>query len=314
MAKYRDHLPQLDGRLFMTDGGMETDMVFNHGIELPEFASFVMLKDEDGRVKLERYFDNYVDIVRRYDVGLVLETATWRASSDWATKIGYSASELADANRAAVELCERVRAAHETPDTPMVIGGSIGPRGDGYNPAQQFSAAEAQSYHSTQINTFAGTGADFVSALTMNYVDEAVGIVHAARAAGIPMMISFTVETNGTLPSGQPLGDAIEEVDALTDRGPAYYMINCAHPTHFADALTGDWVDRLRGFRANASCRSHAELDEATELDDGNPDELGRQFRELKQKLPHINVLGGCCGTDHRHIEAICRECVGFWH
>lgn len=314
MAKYRDQLPQLEDRLFMTDGGLETDLIFHEGVELPEFASFYLLKDEAGRTLLTRYFDQYVDLAHRYGVGLVLESVTWRANPKWATKIGYSAAALADANRAAIELCEQVRNAHETPETPMVISGCIGPRDDGYFPESLMSSDEAQAYHTPQIETFADVATDLVSALTMTHVGEAVGIIRAAQAAGVPAMISFTTETDGTLPEGKSLGDAIREVDDQTGGAAAYFMINCAHPTHFADALNGDdWVKRIRGFRANASCRSHAELEEATELDEGNPVELGQQFRELKERLPHINVLGGCCGTDHRHIEEICRTCVGFW-
>jgi S-methylmethionine-dependent homocysteine/selenocysteine methylase len=141
----------------------------------------------------------------------------------------------------------------------------------------------------------------------MTYVDEAIGVTRAAQDAVIPAAISFTVETDGDLPSGQALGEAIEEVDRATDSGPAYYMINCAHPTHFDSVLDGgDWVGRIRGLRANASTCSHAELDEAEDLDDGDPQDLGARYGELRDRLPALNVVGGCCGTDHRHIGEIC--------
>jgi homocysteine S-methyltransferase len=175
------------------------------------------------------------------------------------------------------------------------------------------TAEEAERYHSAQVRTFSETAADMVSALTMTYVEEAVGIARAARAAGMPAAISFTVETDARLPSGQALGEAIEQADAETDGGVAYFMINCAHPTHFADVLEADepWADRIRGLRANASAKSHAELDEAEELDEGDPVELGAQYRALRPRLRNLNVVGGCCGTDHRHIAEICRAWLG---
>ena len=170
------------------------------------------------------------------------------------------------------------------------------------------SADEPTRYHSTQIETFADTAADMVSAITMTYADEAIGVASAAAAAGMPVAIHFTVETDGRLPSSESLGDAIAAVVNATDDAPAYFGINCAHPTHFEDALEtiGEWRERLRSLRANASARSHAELDEATELDDGDPADLAARYAGLRALLPNLNVVGGCCGTDHRHVGAIC--------
>lgn len=241
----------------------------------------------------------------------MLDTPTWRASSGWGDRLGHSADELADLNRKGVALLEDIRADSETERTPVVISGCIGPRGDGYSPSELMTADEAQEYHSMQVNTFRDTAADLIGALTMTYADEAIGIVRAAQAAGMPVAVSFTVETDGRLPSGQPLRQAIEQVDAATERAAAYFMINCAHPTHFSDVLDedGPWLGRIRGIRANASTKNHAELDEAEELDEGNPSELGAQYRELVDRLPALSVLGGCCGTDHRHIEEICTSC-----
>jgi len=220
---------------------------------------------------------------------------------------------LAEVNHKAIELLQAVRKEHENENTKMVISACIGPRGDGYNPADSMTAEEAQRYHSIQIDTFSKTQADFVSASTMNNVAEAIGLTRAAESAGMPVVISFTVETNGKLPSGQTLKEAIEKVDKATDNTPVYYMVNCAHPTHFEGALAPgeSWVKRIRGIRANASIKSHAELDEAEELDDGNPAEFGRQYKELTDRLHHINVLGGCCGTDQRHIQEISRAWIG---
>ena len=310
--KYRHALPQLADKLFLTDGGIETTLIFHEGFELPHFAAFDLLREKKGRTALENYFGRYATIARDMGVGFVLESATWRASPDWAGKLGYSTDALDTVNREAVEMLFDLRQEFETDATPCVISGCIGPRGDGYNPSEIMSADEAERYHAEQIGTFARAGADMVTAITMTYPEEAIGITRAAQAAGLPAAISFTVETDGRLPTGQSLGEAIVQVDRDTKNGPAYYMINCAHPTHFDEAVTkgGDWLARIHGLRASASTKSHAELDEAEELDDGNPVELGGDYRKLKQILPNLTVLGGCCGTDHRHIAAIGRACA----
>ncbi len=312
MTKYRNNLPQISDDLFLTDGGIETTLIFHDGFELPHFAAFNLLKHDKGYEALSRYFSTYSSIAKNYGVGFILESVTWRTSSDWGTKLGYSAEELAESNHMAIELLNDIRTEYEDKATRMVISGCIGPRGDGYNPADFMTEQEAKSYHRTQIETFSKSNADMVSALTMTYTEEAIGIVQAAKSVDMPVVISFTVETDGKLPSGQSLKEAIEKVDEATNNGPAYYMINCAHPTHFKDALAASepWLQRIRGVRANASTKSHAELDEAEELDDGNPVELGSQYRELKDMLSNLNVIGGCCGTDHRHIEEICKASV----
>jgi homocysteine S-methyltransferase len=309
MSKYRNRLPQLKDRLFMTDGGLETTLLFHDGVDLPFFAAFDLLKDEEGVARLRRYYDLYTGIAREHGLGIVLESPTWRANGDWGTKLGYDALALADANRKAIGLMLEVRAAWETPATQVVISGNLGPRGDGYRPDGRMSAAQAEAYHSTQIETFAQSDADMVAAFTMNYVEEAIGVTAAARANGMPVAISFTLETDGRLPSGITLEQAITITDGETGDYPIYYMINCAHPTHFEQALRegGTWRERIRGLRANASKRSHAELDESTDLDAGDPVELGTQYRALTSLLPRLSVVGGCCGTDHRHVDEICR-------
>lgn len=312
MAKYRNNLPQLSGNLFLTDGGMETTLIFHQGLDLPEFASFDLLKHPAGERSVRQYFHTYANLARSYGVGLILESATWRANPDWGNRLGYSAEELAKLNRKAIALLHDIRQEYETPESRMVISGCIGPRGDGYIPSSAMTVQEAADYHRTQIEIFRDAEADLVTAMTINYVEEAIGVTRAAQAAGMPVVIAFTVETDGQLPTGQSLKDAIVQVDAVTGNAPAYYMINCAHPTHFASILVpGEpWLERIRGLRANASTKSHAELNESETLDDGNPIELGNQYRELHNQFPQINVLGGCCGTDDRHIEAICKACL----
>ena len=304
---YRDRLPQLEGGLFITDGGIETSLIYHQGLELPAFAAFDLLKDDEGTDELRRYYRPYALLAREQGAGLVLESPTWRANPDWAAEIGYSLDELDALNRKAIALMEELRMEYAD-RAPIVISGNIGPQGDGYSPDTMLSATEAEAYHSTQIGTFADTAADMVTALTMTYAEEAIGVARAAAKAGLPAAISFTLETDGRLPNGLGLHEAIEQVDRETDSAPAYYMINCAHPTHFENVLEADapWVSRIGGLRANASAKSHAELDESTELDEGDPADLGARHAELKARLPAVNVLGGCCGTDDRHIAAIC--------
>jgi S-methylmethionine-dependent homocysteine/selenocysteine methylase len=311
-SKYRSHLPQLSERPFLADGGIETTLIFLEGFSLPDFAAFDLLKTAAGTASLRKYFRTYADIAKRFGTGLILESATWRANRDWGTRLGYSPQALAESNRQAIRLLEEIRDESDTGEGAIVISGCVGPRGDGYVPDSAMSESDAERYHRDQIQTFAATAADMISAITMNYVAEAIGIVRAARAADMPVAIAFTVETDGRLPTGQTLRSAIEEVDARTDRYAAYYGINCAHPTHFEDAVAevGDWIERVRMVRANASRKSHAELNESPELDPGNPDELGGQYARLMSRLPRLNVMGGCCGTDHRHITCIAEACV----
>ena len=304
----RRSLPQLGEQPFITDGGIETDLIFHHGFELPHFAAFVLLDDPVGERALSAYYRQYLTLARDEGVGLVLDTPTWRASEDWGALLGYSAAALADVNRRAVALLEDLRS-----DAPaVVISGCVGPRGDGDDPADEMTAAAAEAYHAPQIRSLAATTADMVTALTLTRAEEAIGIVRAAVAADVPIAVSFTVETDGRLASGRSLLEAIEEVDAATERAAAYFMVNCAHPTHFAQVLLGGGasVERVRGLRANASSRSHAELDESDELDEGDPLELAQHYRALRGRLPQLTVLGGCCGTDRRHVAAICAACA----
>jgi S-methylmethionine-dependent homocysteine/selenocysteine methylase len=308
-ARYRDALPQLADVPFLTDGGIETTLIFHDELDLPHFAAYDLLTRDGGTEALRRYFEPYVRTARESGVGIVLETATWRANPDWAERIGHTAVELAELNRRAVRLLEELRAEYETESTPIVVSGCVGPRGDGYVVGEAMTADEAETYHAVQIGTFAETAADLVTAITMTYADEAVGVVRAARAAGLPVVISFTVETDGRLPSGQTLREALEEVDARTDGAAAYFMVNCAHPSHFEGVLEPEsaWTARIRGLRANASRLSHAELDGAEELDEGDPEELAAEYVSLRSRLPQLRVLGGCFGTDHRHIAAMSR-------
>jgi S-methylmethionine-dependent homocysteine/selenocysteine methylase len=301
-------LPQLSGdRVFLTDGGLETTLIFHRGLDLPHFASYKLLEHDQGRAALREYFAPYLEIARERGAGFILDTATWRSNPDWGARLGDDAEALDRVNRAAVAFAHELRDEHGAGVEPVLVNGVLGPRGDGYVVGEEMTAEEAEAYHSAQLRSFAAAGADMVSAITMTYVAEAIGIARAAAAADMPVAVSFTVETDGRLPSRQALGEAIGQVDAETGGSVAYYMVNCAHPSHFEHVLEdgGAWRDRIAGLRANASRMSHEELDAAEELDAGDPAELGADYAALRSRLRNVSVLGGCCGTDDRHIAAM---------
>ncbi|HEY5155026.1 MAG TPA: homocysteine S-methyltransferase family protein [Acidimicrobiales bacterium] len=302
-------LPQLGGEVFLTDGGIETDLIFRRGFDLPEFASFVMHDDLAAELVVREYFLDYLRTGAALGFGLVLETLTWRASSEWGAKLGYDDARLRSVNQRAADFLLRLR--DREAETTVVVSGCVGPRGDAYTDLGSADPDEAARYHQPQVETLAKAGVDLVTALTLTNAAEAIGVSRAASASGVPVVVSFTVETDGRLPTGMSLAEAIATVDEATSEAPLYYMVNCAHPDHFQGVLVegGPSLARVGGVRANASRQSHAELDESEGLDDGDPAEFGRQLARLNADAPHISVLGGCCGTDHRHIEAVAHAC-----
>jgi S-methylmethionine-dependent homocysteine/selenocysteine methylase len=305
-------LPQLHARC-LTDAGLETDIIFNRGIDLPYFASVTLLHSDAGRDALLDYYRGFLDLAASKQVGFILESATWRASPDWAEPLGMSKDDLAGLVGEAITMLVDLKQVYADSVPVLVVSGCVGPRGDGYDPGAIMEAGDASAYHAQQIGWMAGAGCEMITAITMTNVPEALGVTMAARDAGLPVAISFTLETDGKLPTGQSLGDAIAEVDAATGSFPAYYMVNCAHPDHFLAALdeTAAKVgDRVRGVRANASRCSHAELDAMTELDRGDPADLAQLHRAMLERHPAINVLGGCCGTDLEHVSAIAEACL----
>ena len=308
MPRYRNSLPQLSGDIFLADGGVETDLIFNHGIEIREFAAHTLLPDPKGRAAMTRYFEGFLNLARQQGTGFILDTVTWKAHRHWAEKLGATDHELKTANEECVRFIADLRARFPDNAKPIVLNAVMGPRGDAYRPEAVIAMEDAEVYFSQQLQWLAATEIDMVTALTFNQSSEAAGLVKAARNVGLPVVVSFTVETNGGLPTGQVLAEAISEVDAATDRYPSYYMINCAHPDHFGGSLQdAPWARRIRGLRANASRKSHAELDAATELDAGSPHELGQQYSALADRMPWLNVFGGCCGSDLRHVTEIAR-------
>jgi homocysteine S-methyltransferase len=290
----------------MTDGGLETCLLFHEGIELPCFAAFPLLADAAGRAALRRYFETFLDLAAELGRPFVLDTPTWRANPDWGRQLGYDTDGLASANGAAVTFARELAEGR----SDVTINGVLGPRGDGYVVDRQMGGDEAAEYHAWQIGVLREAGADRVTALTLAYPDEAIGVVRAAADVGLPAVVSFTVETDGRLPDGTTVSDAIGQVDQATGCAADYFMINCAHPTHIAAGIDGaSSLDRIGGLRVNASTLSHAELDEAETLDEGDPVALARDNAALRERLPSIRLLGGCCGTDHRHVA----EAVAAW-
>lgn len=302
--------PTDSAELFLTDGGLETTLVFLQGFDLPFFAAFDILKHEKGYNAIKDYYRIYLEIAKRHKTNFILESPTWRANPDWIERIGYFRHQLQELNEKSVTLLQDLKAEFEKDIETILISGCIGPCGDGYVPENCMTVEESEAYHAEQIKVFSRISVDLISALTMNYIEEVIGIVKAAETFHLPVVISFTLETDGKLPTGMSLKEAIETVDKSVNIPPLYYMINCAHPTHFKNELieNADWIKRIKGFRANASCKSHAELDESTVLDRGVPAELGKEYKNLKDVFPHFNVFGGCCGTDEEHVSEIVRH------
>lgn len=308
MAQYRDALPQLSGDLFLMDAGLETDLIFNHGIDIPEFAAHTLLPDPKGRAALAAYYRGFLSLANDTGAGFIFDTQTWKAHMHWAKDLGASEDDLRRATHDSVAFITELRNEFSGNAKPIVLNGLIGPRGDAYAPDEAVAADEAERYHAKQIGWLAESEVDMVSALTFTQSDEAMGFVRAARAAGLPSVVSFTVETDGRLPTGQPLGEAIRAVDDATDGAAAYFMVNCAHPDHFFHVLDDEtWTRRIHGIRCNASRQSHAELDACEVLDDGDPAEFGGQHRAIKDRMPWINIFGGCCGSDLRHVTQIAK-------
>ena len=312
MSRYRSDLPQLGGGLFLTDGGIDTDLIFNRGVEVREFAAHTLLAHDAGRRALLDYLRPYLTLADEVGAGFILSTPTWKAHTWWCEALGSDADELRRINREAVAFVARLRDEFAANEQPIVLNGLIGPRGDSYLPESEITAEEAEEYHARQIGWLAATPVDMVKAATIGRSAEAVGIVRAAIAAAVPIVVSFTVETDGSLPSGESLGEAIAAVDAATSAAAEYFMVNCAHPDHFFHLL-GDtpWARRIRGIRCNASRLGHDELEGRETLDDGDPAELAQQYLGLSRRLPWLNIFGGCCGTDLRHVTAIAHALSG---
>lgn len=302
-------LPQQAGKLMSTAGGFETWMQYVEGFKLRHFCGFELLNDARGLSCLKDYHRKAVEAAVANGFGMINEGLHYRASRDWGELIGFSREALAEINIRGIEFYREIAREYASPETPMLVSGAIGPRGDAYNVGRTPDAAEAEDYHSEQILTFRTAGADLVTAMTFSSVEETIGVARAAKSAELPVVISFFVARSGRLKGGETLEEAISRVDSATGNAPEYYMINCTHPTEFEPGLTpGGWTARLGGFMPNAVAMETLSLCKLGHLEDGDPDELGAQMATLARRFPHIHVWGGCCGTDGRHIGQITRQ------
>ncbi|KAA3605513.1 MAG: homocysteine S-methyltransferase [Planctomycetota bacterium] len=309
MSLYRNQLPQFSQELFLADAGIETDLIFNHGIAIREFAAHTLLETDSGRKAVASYFRGFLALAQQLGTGFILDSQTWKAHLHWAKDLACSEAELRQANHDSIAFIANLRQEFSSRSKAIVLNGLIGPRGDAYAPEHQAAIEEAEAYHGRQLEWLAETEVDMVTATTFTQSEEAAGVIRAGKRVGLPVVVSFTVETDGRLPGGQPLAEAIEQVDQETDQGAAYFMVNCAHPDHFQHVLQEEaWAQRIRGLRCNASRKSHAELDQSESLDDGNPVEFAEQYVALRSRMPWLNVFGGCCGSDLRHVSQVARR------
>ncbi|MGR3290894.1 MAG: homocysteine S-methyltransferase family protein [Paracoccaceae bacterium] len=311
MAYSSQALPVPDGPTYLTTAGCETYMEYKKGFKFRHFCMFELLDNPAATDALRMYYRDILQVAQTYRKGTILCDIHYRASSDWGALVGYDPDQLDEISLRIMEFYQQLVDEHASADTPVLISNCIGPRGDAYQTNPKLTEQSAQDYHSAQINLLAGAGADLVTGLTLNSVPEAIGITRAAQQAGVPVVIAFTLDRTARLKTGPTLKQAIEQVDAATGSGPAYYMLNCIHPDDFEPALEpGDWIRRLNGIRPNASAMGKGILCKLDHLEQGDPVELGQQMGDLARRFPHISVWGGCCGTDAVHIGEICRNVV----
>ena len=306
--------PRLHQKFYLTEGGTETEVLYKWGFELPEFAMYPLLDNPEANAVIRDIYRRYFHVAETCDTGLLILGHDYRASPDWGAKLGYTPEGLADMQRRTIRFLADMRVAYEGRVTDTYIAGCIGPRGDAYGSGGEMSEAEAEDYHSVQLTTLKDTEADMAIALTFNNIPEAVGVVRAAAALGIPVGISLTLTTESRLRSGPTLREAVEVIDECTGSGAAWFGTNCSHPLEFEPALAddGDWVDRLRYIRPNAVKMEKVALCKLGHLEDGDPVELGKQMGEVARRFPRADILGGCCGTDERHLAEIARNVNGL--
>ncbi len=302
-------LPQLTGKLCLTEGGIETYMQYKKGHAFRHFCLFDLMDRPEARADLRTYHEDLIKVALKHKVGAILDGVHYRTSRDWGELLGYSKQGLKEVVIQGIEFYKDLARQYQTADSPMPVSGVVGPRGDAYKVGRIMSADEAEDYHAEQLETMKQAGADFATALTFSQVDEAIGVVRAAQAIDLPVVVSFALGAGGRLKTGVDLSDAIETVDEATGNGPVYFMINCTHPVDFAPAFKapGPWVKRLCGLRPNASSLAHGVLCQLGHLEEGNPVELGQQMADMARRFSHITVWGGCCGTDAVHVDEIAK-------
>ena len=306
----RDFPPRLKGKFYLTEGGTETEVLYKHGFDLPEFAMFPLLDDPEATAVIRQMYRRYFAVAEEHGAGLLLIGHDYRASPDWGAKLGYSPEGLAEMQRKAMAFLDDLRRDYAGRVGDVYIAGCLGPRGDAYGTGGAITEDEAEAYHSVQLRTLKETPADMAIALTFNNIPEAIGAVRAAQALDMPIGVSLTLTAEGRLRSGPTLREAVETIDAGTDGAATWFGTNCEHPLEWADALAdaGPWLERMRYFRPNAARMEKLALCTLGHLEDGDPEELGSQMGALAAALPRADILGGCCGTDERHLGAVARN------
>ncbi len=309
-AQLTRRLPNTSDTLFLTEAGIETTLMYKKGWELNHFCLFELLQHDRFVADVRTYHARIIEVALKHKTGHILDGLHYRASPDWGALLGMPAQQLADLTAKGLDIYTDLSREYATEDTPIPVGCCIGPRGDAYDAKLLMTADQAEEYHSVQIETAKVAGVDFVSALTFNHIEEAVGVTRAAQAAGIPIIVSFSLNQKATLKTGPTLGEAIMAVEMQTDNAPLFYMINCNHPIDFSPALEnpGNWIGRLQGIRPNASSLDHGMLCQLGHLEEGDPVELGQQMGDLAHRFPQLNVFGGCCGTDWEHLEQVAKN------
>jgi len=298
---------QRDGVFYLTEGGQETEIMYRHGHDLPEFAMYPLLDDPAAMTDLRSMYTRVLDVAAKHGFVAMLGGLDYRGSPDWGDKLGYSRAGLAEALERGIDFLRDVARPYEGQLPGILIGGAVGPRGDAYALNRTITADESEDYHGFQIDVLKGAGVDFITAMTFNSVAEAIGVARAAASAGLPLSMGFMLDSDHRLKSGPTLREAIAAVDAETgDARPDFYGINCSHPLEFEPALEpGDWLSRLRSLRPNASAKEKIELCQIGHLEEGDPVDLGERMGSLARRYPHVDIWGGCCGTWDRHLDQI---------
>jgi len=305
-------------RTFLTFPGCETYLLYIQGFPLRDFCAFEVVYDDRAWQRLEdELLRPVADAAAARGFGLLADSFVWRASADYVTRLG--APGVAAVNQRAIErvraFITRWRAGSDAARAcPVLVTGDIGPRGDGYAATGAVSIGAAYDYHAAQVDVLARAGVDVLVPLTMTSLPETLGILRAAEIAKLPVLVSPTIEPDGKLPDGTPLGEFVATVDDATHGYPLAFMVNCVHPSHLAPVLRAaaerdePWLTRFRGVRANASAKTHAELDASKALDRGDPAALGGGVADL-QRAHGLTIVGGCCGTDAEHLACIASAC-----
>ena len=307
---FEEFPPRLENKIYLTEGGTETEILYKWGYELPEFAMFPLLDNAEADQCIRGIYRRYFDVAEAFETGLVILGHDYRASPDWARKLGYSLDGLAEMQHRTIDFLADMRSEYKGRVSDVYISGCIGPRGDAYGTGAEISESEAEDYHSVQLSTLRETDADMAIAATFNNIPEAIGVVRAAKNIGVPLGVSLTLTTESRLRSGPTLKQAVETIDEQTDGAAAWFGTNCSHPLEFEPAIseTGVWTERLRYIRPNASRMEKIALCKLGHLEDGNPIELGQQMGDVAQRFPKMDILGGCCGTDERHLGEIAKN------